>query len=123
LLRSLRSFCRCRWHRLKTSFGPRSSDPEVHSPPVRYRQTPGKVQSREQFSGPTFGQVLEARQQAKSSGYVLCEDGIIRPKNAVGDRKRAWPSQPRRPGLTVALRSWWGVLLVMMVGCWEVFRR
>ncbi|MCD4689083.1 MAG: J domain-containing protein [Desulfuromonadaceae bacterium] len=123
LARRLRTFFPFRWHWLKTSFSLRSSDPDVHLPPVRYRHTPGKVPSREQFSGLTFGQVLETRRQAKSSCYMLCEDGIIRQKNVLDERARARPSPPRQPSLTVALRSWWGVMFVPMAGCWEVFRR
>lgn len=123
LLRGLRKLCRSRWCWFKASvrLGARAST--VRPTSVRYRPSPVKVWVRDQPSGPTFGQVLAARQQTESSGYVLCEDGIIRQKNAVGERKRVWPSRPRRSSLTVVLRSWWGVLLVLMVGCWEVFRR
>lgn len=123
LLRGLRKLCRSRWRWFKATFRRSANASTVGSTPVRYRPSPVKVWVRDQSGGPTFGQVLAARQQAESSCYVLCEDGIIRQKNAVGERKRVWPSQSRRSNAAVALRSWWGVLLVLMVGCWEVFRR
>lgn len=123
LLSRFRRFCGTHWHRLKASLLSNTNVSTVCPPTVRYRSSPVKVRTRNQSSGALFGEVLAARQQAKSSCYVLCGDGIIRQKNALKEAGWEWPSRPRQANLTVVLRSWWGVLLVLMVGVWEVFRR
>lgn len=121
--RNFYKFCGARWHWLKSLVHRDVSVSKVRTTSVCYRPSPIKVRTRNQFCGPSFSQVLEARRQAEFSCYERCEDGIIRPVNAVGARKREWLSRPRRSNLTVALRSWWGVFLVLMLGAWEVFRR
>ena len=123
LLRNFGKFCGARWHGLKTSLHPCASSSRVRSTSVCYRSAPVEVRLRNQSSGPPFSQVLAARRQVKSSCYVLCEDGIIRQKNAVDEGRQGRSLRPRRSNLTVALWSWWGVLLMLMVGVWEVFRR
>lgn len=123
LRRRLGKFCATRWLWLKTAFGPFFNDSENRVAPVSYSQPSEKTWSRKQFSGPAFGEVLAAHQRVAPSRYMLCEDGIIRPKNTVDMRTRQRPSRPPRSNLTVALRSWRGMLLVLLVGVWEVFRR
>ncbi|OEU52489.1 MAG: hypothetical protein BA871_12935 [Desulfuromonadales bacterium C00003096] len=129
LLGSWRKLWRLRWQWLMTFF--RRS---ANSSPVREASTPCRppdrvrTRNRERSCWPTFGEVLAVRQKAESSCYVLCEDGIIRPKSAVGESRlgESRPGRPlrsQRPNLTVVLRGWWGGLLMLMIGCWEVFRR
>lgn len=121
LLRSWRKVCRDRWQWLGALFhrcnraSPVLSASNPYRPPARVR-----TRSRERSCWSTFGQVLAARQQIESSCYVLCEDGIIRPKSAAGEKLRGSPLRPRRKNLTAVLRGWWVLLLV---SCWEVFRR
>lgn len=123
LLRIWRRFCRARRQWLQAYFLRCVNPPSIRSVSVRYRPSPIKIRSRDRCCWPPFSQVLAARQQAESTCYVLCEDGIIRPKKVVDEREPLRPLPPRRPTLTVVLRGWWGVLLVLMIGCWEVFRR
>ncbi|APG28317.1 hypothetical protein A7E78_10930 [Syntrophotalea acetylenivorans] len=122
-LQKLRELCRSRRRWLNPFFRFVASASVARTTPVRNGPPPVKVRARYHSSGPTFGQVLAARQQAEYSSYVLCEDGIIRPKNRLGAARRKRPLPPHRPKSAVVLRSWWGVLLLLLVGVWEMFRR
>lgn len=123
LLRRLGTLCRSRWHGLKAIFRLAASASAGRPASIRKRPFPAKFWVRYPSSGPTFSQVLAARQQAEISKYVLCEDGIIRKKRAADTGKREGPLQSHRSHPTVALRSWWAGLLVLLVGIWEVFRQ
>ncbi len=123
LLRKLRKRCNSRWHGLKAIFRLAASISAAQPSSIRKRSFPAKFWVRHPSSGPTFVQVLAARQQAEISNYVLCEDGVIRKKKAADAGKRGRPMRPHRAHPTVALRSWWAGLLVLLIGVWEVFRQ
>lgn len=123
LLIRLRNICRFGRQVVKTFFRLAASASAGRPASVCKRPFPAKFWVRHPFSGPTFGQVLAARQQAESSSYVLCEDGVIRQKNAVDEGRGGRSLKQHRPHPTAALRSWRGVLLVLLTGVWEVFRR
>ncbi len=118
---SLRKLWRLRWQWMMACFRRYANSSQIRAastpsrPLVRVR-----TGNRVRPCWPTFGEVLAVRQKAEFSRYVLCEDGIIRPKSAVGESR---PGRSQRPNLTVVLRGWWGVMLMLMVGCWEVFKR
>lgn len=107
LLRILRKFFRAQWQWMQACLSPCTSRPSVRSSTVRYRPTPIKTPSRDRHCWPTFSQVLAARQQVESTRYVLCEDGIIRPKNGAVEREQQRPLPTRRSSMAVSLRGWW----------------
>ena len=72
---------------------------------------------------PSFAEVLAARQRSQSSCYVLCQDGIIRKTNRSDEQAWKKTVRDRKPRLQNALRSWWGVLILLTLNCWELFRR
>lgn len=109
------------WRWLKKKLIARKGIPpsRLRKPDSSPRATGGPKRDHPQADRLTFRQILTARQNAKSFSYVLCEDGIIRPKTAVIDKQQSG----QRLKLRGVLRNGWGILLLLVVGYGSLFHR
>lgn len=119
-LRLWRSLGRC----LRAFFLARPKPCTRGRPPVEsFTETAevGRASHRELHS--SFARVLAARQQAEDLGYVLCADGVIRKRGTAATAPGAQPVSVRASRLSGVLHGWWGVLLMMAVNGWGLFRK